>query len=157
GDLLFGEYSTRLAERHAGAGGRTFMSRFARQRTGAEDEGDVRAWHCADIPFAFGNLADAHLHFLIGGPPTPADHELSHRMLTAWAAFATTGDPGWRPVAATGPAGPADLAATGPAGPADRAVPPGPTPVRAWGASGTPPPVDARPLWRTAAYLPLRP
>lgn len=96
GDLLFAEYSSRLAEAHARAGGRTFLSRFDRRAGG--DGGRVRAWHCADIPFAFGNLHDDNLHFLTGGPPGPADHELSQRMAGAWAAFAAHGDPGWAPL-----------------------------------------------------------
>lgn len=93
GDLLFGEYSNRLVELHAQAGGRAFLSRFDRRRTGPH--GVVRAWHCADIPFAFGNLESDCLAFLIGGTPTSADHELARRMVRAWADFATTGDPGW--------------------------------------------------------------
>lgn len=96
GDLLFGEYSNRLVELHAQAGGRAFLSRFDRRRTGPN--GVVRAWHCADIPFAFGNLDSASLAFLIGGTPTPADHGLTRRMVRAWADFATTGNPGWPPV-----------------------------------------------------------
>ncbi|MER7053703.1 carboxylesterase family protein [Streptomyces sp. NPDC000351] len=93
GDLLFGEYSNRLAELHAEAGGRAFLSRFDRRRSGPD--GAVRAWHCADIPFAFGNLDTDCLAFLIGGAPTPADHGLARRMVRAWADFAATGDPGW--------------------------------------------------------------
>jgi para-nitrobenzyl esterase len=96
GDLLFGEYSNRLAELHAQAGGRAFLSRFDRRRTGPD--GHVRAWHCADIPFAFGNLDTDCLAFLIGGTPTPADHGLARRMVRAWADFAATGNPGWPPV-----------------------------------------------------------
>ncbi|CAM5306261.1 hypothetical protein SMICM304S_05970 [Streptomyces microflavus] len=96
GDSLFAEYSSRLAEAHAGAGGRTFLSRFDRRRGGPGRR--VRAWHCADIPFAFGNLHDESVHFLTGGPPGPADHELSHRMAGAWAAFAAHGEPGWAPL-----------------------------------------------------------
>ncbi|MFE2022267.1 carboxylesterase/lipase family protein [Streptomyces sp. NPDC059499] len=96
GDMLFGEYSSRLAESHARAGGRAFLSRFARQRGGAGER--VRAWHCADIPFAFGNLDEESVHFLVGGPPNSADHDLSGRMMRAWAGFATSGDPGWPPV-----------------------------------------------------------
>ncbi|MCT7353059.1 carboxylesterase family protein [Streptomyces sp. 15-116A] len=96
GDVIFGEYSNRLAERHAEAGGRAYLSRFDRRRTGPD--GLVRPWHCADIPFAFGTLDTDCLAFLIGGPPTPADHRLSHRMVRAWTGFATTGDPGWAPV-----------------------------------------------------------
>ncbi|GAA2269186.1 carboxylesterase family protein [Streptomyces atrovirens] len=96
GDLLFGEYGNRLAEIHARAGGRAFLSRFDRRRTGPD--GVVRAWHCADIPFAFGNLDTDCLAFLIGGAPTPADRGLARRMVRAWADFAATGDPGWPPV-----------------------------------------------------------
>ncbi|WP_406060809.1 carboxylesterase family protein [Streptomyces sp. NBC_01077] len=93
GDLLFGEYGNRLAEAHARAGGRAFLSRFDRRRTGPG--GVVRAWHCADVPFVFGNLDDDSLAFLIGGTPTPADHELARRMMCAWVDFATEGNPGW--------------------------------------------------------------
>ncbi|NML52657.1 carboxylesterase family protein [Streptomyces sp. R302] len=97
GDLLFVEFTHRLAEAHAAGGGRTYLSRFDRRRERA-DGTTVHAWHCADIPFAFGNLDDAHLSFLIGGAPTPEDHALSRRMAGAWAAFATTGNPGWDPI-----------------------------------------------------------
>ncbi|MDH6228529.1 carboxylesterase family protein [Streptomyces sp. MJP52] len=93
GDLLFGEYANRLAELHARAGGRAHLSRFDRRRAGAD--GDVRAWHCADVPFAFGTLGDERLAFLVGGTPTAADHALARRMMRAWADFAATGDPGW--------------------------------------------------------------
>jgi para-nitrobenzyl esterase len=96
GDLLFGEYGNRLVELHARAGGRAFLSRFDRRRTGPD--GPVRAWHCADIPFVFGTLDTDCLAFLVGGAPTPADHALARRMRRAWVDFATTGDPGWSPV-----------------------------------------------------------
>ncbi|MFE4527592.1 carboxylesterase/lipase family protein [Streptomyces anulatus] len=99
--LLFAEYSTRLAEAHALAGGRAFLARFDRRRDRAG--GRVRAWHCADIPFAFGNLHEESVHFLVGGPPGAADQELSRRMAGAWAEFATHGEPGWAPL--DGPAG----------------------------------------------------
>ncbi|MEV5020073.1 carboxylesterase/lipase family protein [Streptomyces sp. NPDC053780] len=96
GDLLFGEYSNRLSEQHARAGGRAFLSRFDRRRT--RPNGTVRAWHNADIPFAFGNLDSEYVAFLIGGAPTHADHELARRMMRAWTDFATTGNPGWPPI-----------------------------------------------------------
>lgn len=99
--LLFAEYSTRLAEAHALAGGRAFLARFDRRRDRAG--GRVRAWHCADIPFAFGNLHEESVHFLVGGPPGAADQELSRRMAGAWAEFATHGEPGWAPL--DGPVG----------------------------------------------------
>ncbi|MFH9613724.1 carboxylesterase/lipase family protein [Streptomyces pratensis] len=93
GDMLFGEYTSRLAEFHADAGGRAHLSRFVRQHDGRGNP--VRAWHCADIPFAFGTVEDENVHFLVGGPPHAADLELAGRMTRAWAAFAATGDPGW--------------------------------------------------------------
>ncbi|WP_369147815.1 carboxylesterase/lipase family protein [Streptomyces sp. R44] len=93
GDLLFGEYANRLAEQQARGGGRAYLSRFDRRRTGPH--GAVRAWHCADIPFAFGNADKDCVSFLIGGAPTAADHDLARRMVGAWAGFAATGDPGW--------------------------------------------------------------
>ncbi|MFJ6574763.1 carboxylesterase/lipase family protein [Streptomyces sp. NPDC091368] len=95
GDLLFGEYAHRLAEEHARGGGRAFLSRFDRRRAGPH--GPVRAWHCADVPFAFGTVDEDCAAFLIGGAPTPADRDLSRRMVAAWAGFAATGDPGWPP------------------------------------------------------------
>ncbi|MGW0548397.1 carboxylesterase/lipase family protein [Streptomyces altiplanensis] len=137
GDLLFGEYSNRLAERHARAGGRAFRSRFARRRTGPGTA--VRAWHCADVPFAFGNLGTACLEFLVGGPPDAEDHRLSRSMVRAWAGFAATGDPGWPP--ATGSTD-------------------SPGPVKIWNtgdglADGDPAAVRA--LWSRVEFPPLRP
>ncbi|MGP3634249.1 carboxylesterase/lipase family protein [Streptomyces sp. 24-1644] len=134
GDLLFAEYSSRLAESHARAGGTAYLARFDRRRGG---EGrPVRAWHCADVPFAFGTLDEASVHFLIGGPPGPADRALSARMMRAWADFAATGDPGWPRTGA--PAGA----------------------VMVWGAGegASEAPADAfRELWRTAGYPLLAP
>lgn len=128
--LLFAEYSTRLAEAHALAGGRAFLARYDRRRDRAGRR--VRAWHCADIPFAFGNLHEESVHFLVGGP---ADEELSRRMTRAWAGFAAHGDPGWAPLD-----GPAGSGAT----------------VRVWRTTAEGPGVEHgfRDLWRTAG-LPL--
>lgn len=137
--LLFAEYSARLAEAHARAGGRAFLARFDRRRdrTGRR----VRAWHCADIPFAFGNLHEKSVHFLVGGPPGEADEELSRRMTGAWAEFAAHGDPGWEPLGESVRSGDAvrvwRTAAEGPAGGAASGVRDG-----------------FRDLWRTAG-LPL--
>lgn len=148
--LLFAEYSSRLAEAHARAGGRTFLARFDRRRDRAGQR--VRAWHCADIPFAFGNLHEESVHFLVGGPPGEADEELSRRMTGAWAGFAAQGDPGWDPL--DGPAGSGAAvrvwrtAAEEETDAARRA---------AAGPAGNPPPGPQdgfRDLWRTAG-LPL--
>ncbi|GAA2586660.1 hypothetical protein GCM10010424_37210 [Streptomyces lienomycini] len=135
-DLLFGEYSNRLVELHARAGGRAFLSRFDRRRT--DPSAVVRAWHCADVPFAFGNLDDDRLAFLIGGPPTPADHGLARRMVRAWADFATTGSPGWPSLRESA------------------------TEVRTWTTgdqadTGSPPVAAVRSLWADADFPVLRP
>ncbi|WP_431045447.1 carboxylesterase/lipase family protein [Streptomyces sp. P1-3] len=136
GDMLFAEYSSRLADTHAQAGGRAFMSRFARQRTGPH--GEVHAWHNADIPFAFGNITATSTEFLIGGPPTTPDHHLSHTMMTAWTTFATNGDPGWKPLN------------------------PSTTPAHIWTTEDSTTPTqpsiaDRQELWRTHNYPLLRP
>ncbi|MGN5376556.1 carboxylesterase/lipase family protein [Streptomyces lasalocidi] len=134
GDLLFSEYTSRLAERHAQAGGRAFLSCFARHRE--RPGGVARAWHCADIPFAFGNTILKSVEFLIGGPPDTADQELSQRMMGAWVSFATSGDPGWSPL--DGPS----------------------THPHVWDTADSPAGAQntaARALWRHADYAPLRP
>lgn len=138
GDLKFAEYSNRLADAQVRAGGRAFLSRFARRRVGAQQA--TYAWHCADLPFAFGNVGEESVEFLVGGPPTPADHHLSDRMKAAWAAFAATGEPGWEAVGTSWDA------------------------VRIWRtpdpAAGPAPWSDSeavRALWRTFGYRPLRP
>lgn len=140
GDLMFGEYSSRLADAHARAGGRTFLSRFARQRGGPQPV--AYAWHCADVPFAFGNLGEESVRFLTGGAPTAADHQLSDRMAGAWAGFAATGEPGWEPLGTSG--GPVRTWETTDT---TRAPAPG-----HWSDSGT-----VRALWRSFGYRPLRP
>ena len=132
GDLYFAEYSNRVADAHVRAGGRTFLSRFARRRTDPDGRVRARAWHCADIPFAFGNHRDPHLEFLIGGPPAPGDDELAGQLVGAWARFAATGDPGWPTYDGTG---------TGA--------------LRVWGAPAAAGP--PRELWREVGLGPERP
>ncbi|MGW7431637.1 carboxylesterase/lipase family protein [Streptomyces sp. NPDC054861] len=97
GDGFFAAHTARLAGAHARAGGRTRLSRFDRRRT-RPDGTPVRAWHAADTPFALGTLDAAGVDFLTGGPADADDHALSRRMIRAWAAFATGGDPGWEPL-----------------------------------------------------------
>ncbi|GAA3048037.1 carboxylesterase family protein [Streptomyces roseofulvus] len=136
GDLLFVEFAHRLAEAHSEGGGRAYLSRFDRRR-GGPDGTTVRAWHCADIPFAFGNHEDPRLSFLIGGSPTAEDRSMARRMVRAWADFAATGEPGWAPVR-DGVAGP----------------------VHTWRPEGRPPtplPVPPRALWAKADVPVLRP
>ncbi|MFC8866461.1 carboxylesterase/lipase family protein [Streptomyces sp. NPDC057148] len=131
GDARFGEYTTRLAEQHARAGGRAYLARFARRR------GEAGPWHTADVPFAFGNLDAVGADFLIGGAPDEDDRALSRRMLGSWADFATTGDPGW-------PAVTSDT-----------------TPVRSWAVPDDDLTADDtcgfREVWRHVRFEPMRP
>ncbi|MCD0483247.1 carboxylesterase family protein [Streptacidiphilus sp. ASG 303] len=134
GDAVFSEHTCRLAEHHARGGGRAYLARFDRRRD--TPRGRVRAWHAADVPFAFGTLDRPELAFLVGGPPDDADRALSDRMVRSWAAFAADGDPGWPPLTADG--GPVHVWSV----PQDALVPGTGTPVRA--------------LWRTAVPGPTR-
>jgi para-nitrobenzyl esterase len=143
GDLMFGEYTSRLAERHAESGGRTFLSCFARRRTSHGQV--VRAWHCADIPFAFGNIDKEEVAFLIGGTPDAPDRELSRAMVRAWADFATTGDPGWPPVTSTSSGTPVTSSSTT---------------VKVWRTDDDPATgetIDTRALWHDVDFPLLRP
>ncbi|MFD7326486.1 carboxylesterase/lipase family protein [Streptomyces sp. NPDC059875] len=97
GDTVFAAHTVRLAEAHARAGGRTYLSRFDRRRT-RPDGSPVRAWHAADVPFGLGTLDATGVDFLTGGPADADDRALSQRMIRAWAAFAGTGEPGWSPL-----------------------------------------------------------
>jgi para-nitrobenzyl esterase len=99
-DFLFGEYTTRLAESAASAGGNAFLARFAWRSRGFG--GVLKACHAADLPFVFGGLrkGDQLAEMLLGGPATEHDLALAARMVRAWADFAATGDPGWPAVTA---------------------------------------------------------
>jgi para-nitrobenzyl esterase len=98
-DVMFGEYTTRLAETAARAGGRAFLSRFAWPTPAF---GAPMAGHGMDLPFIFGDLSEADdiTRFILGGSVTAAHLGLADRMVRAWVDFATTGDPGWAPVTA---------------------------------------------------------
>jgi para-nitrobenzyl esterase len=93
GDALFSEYSVRLAEAQAAAGGGAHFFRFAAQSRTLG--GRLGACHAFDLPFAFGNLDSDLAVFLCDGEPDAGYRGLSERMVAAWSAFAATGDPGW--------------------------------------------------------------
>ena len=99
-DFLFAEYTTRLAEAAARAGGTAYLSRFAWRCRSLD--GALGACHAADVPFLFGGLheRDQFAQLLLDGPATEEDRALSGRMVRAWAGFAATGDPGWPAVTA---------------------------------------------------------
>ncbi len=98
GDGLFSEYSMRIGEEHARAGGRTFLSRFTWESPALD--GALRACHGLDLTFVFGKLDSGQSAFFLDGPSTDRHRDLSERMIHAWADFAAHGDPGW---AAAGP------------------------------------------------------
>ena len=51
--------------------------------------GGLMSFHCADIPFVFGNISKQAL----ANGATKEGHELENIMLGAWSAFAHTGNP----------------------------------------------------------------
>lgn len=96
GDAMFGEFTLRLAETHAAAGGHAHVFRLALESPALD--GRLGACHALDLPFAFGTLESELGAFLLGGAPTDAHRALSRRLMDAWHDFAATGDAGWPPV-----------------------------------------------------------
>ncbi|NAZ82083.1 carboxylesterase family protein [Kineococcus sp. R8] len=148
-DAVFAEPSRRFARAHADAGGRTYRSLFTWRSPALG--GRLGAAHALDLPFVFGNPAafEPLLHAVPvlgalrrvpglaarvpGVWPTPAAAALSRRMVDAWVAFATTGDPGWPALA------------------------PGLTPVHVWGSRDAlveEGPDARRDVWRSVRFLP---
>ena len=96
-DYLFGEYTSRLAEAQAQAGGAAYLARFGWQSPVAG--GALGACHGADLPFAFGDPADGPVAGrMLNRPPNPAELALAQRMMGSWVAFAGGEGPGWPPV-----------------------------------------------------------
>ncbi|WP_017614516.1 carboxylesterase/lipase family protein [Nocardiopsis salina] len=98
GDALFGEFTLRLAETHAAAGGRAHVFRLALESPALG--GRLGACHALDLPLAFGTLESDLGAFLFDGAPTGAHRSLSRRIMGAWHDFAAGGDAGWSPVSA---------------------------------------------------------
>ncbi|WP_119730995.1 carboxylesterase/lipase family protein [Thermomonospora amylolytica] len=87
-DALIRTPTLRVAEAHAGAGGRTWLYDFAWQ-------GPLGACHGIDVPFVFGNADTRFAARLLGSPPPASFAPLSERIRKSWTSFAATGDPGW--------------------------------------------------------------
>ncbi len=125
----FAEYTMRIGEEHARAGGRAHLSRFAWESPALD--GALRSCHGAELPFVFGNLDTGLAKFFLDGTATAQQRELSRLMTRAWTDFAATGDPGW-PVASHDA-----------------------TPVRVWDTPTSLQEADrnsVRALWRSAAF-----
>jgi para-nitrobenzyl esterase len=94
-DWLFRMPSLQLAEAQVAGGGRAHLYELAWPAPGLG--GGLGACHGLDVPLVFGNLTSGQPAALIGDPPSPEAIDLSAEFRTAWAAFATHGDPGWPP------------------------------------------------------------
>jgi para-nitrobenzyl esterase len=81
--------TSRVAEAHARAGGRTWLYDFAWRSPG------LGAGHGVDVAFTFGNGGSRFAARFLGAQPHPDFADLSERVRKAWTAFAATGDPGW--------------------------------------------------------------
>ncbi len=94
-DWLFRMPSLHLAQAQVAAGGRAHLYELTWTAPGIG--GALGACHGLDVPLVFGNLTSGQPATLIGESPSPEATALSARMLAAWTAFATHGDPGWPP------------------------------------------------------------
>ncbi|MFF7446484.1 MULTISPECIES: carboxylesterase family protein [unclassified Streptomyces] len=93
-DWLFRMPSLRLAEAQVAGGGRAHV--YDLTWTAPANGGALGACHGLDVPLTFGVFDGNGLGAMLIGPtPTPATEALSAHVRSAWAAFATTGDPGW--------------------------------------------------------------
>lgn len=88
-DWLFRLPTLRLLEVHARSGGRGFAYRFDWESPFAN--GALRACHGLELPFVFGTYAHPVIGLFSGTGPEAA--ALSGAMVSAWTAFAATGDP----------------------------------------------------------------
>lgn len=91
-DWLFRMPSLHLAEAQAAAGGRAHLCELTWPAPGMG--GVLGACHGLDVPLVFGNLDRGQPAALLGAA-APEAEAVSAQLRTAWAAFATHGDPGW--------------------------------------------------------------
>ncbi|KUN74827.1 carboxylesterase [Streptomyces canus] len=91
-DWLFRMPSLHLAEAHVAGGGRAHV--YELTWPAPANGGALGACHGLDVPLTFGIYGGLG-EMLIGPTPSPETEALSTRFRSAWAAFATTGDPGW--------------------------------------------------------------
>lgn len=88
-DYIYRIAASRMADAHTRAGGTAFEYLFTADLPG------VGAGHGTEVALVFGTYADAANLLAPAYSQWPASPELSERMMTAWTAFARSGDPGW--------------------------------------------------------------
>ncbi len=91
-DWLFRMPSLLLADAQLAAGGTAYVYELTWPAPGVG--GMFGACHGLDVPLVFGNLTAGQPAVLIGEPTAEAE-AVSEQLGSAWAAFATSGDPGW--------------------------------------------------------------
>jgi para-nitrobenzyl esterase len=90
-DWFFRIPPIRVAEARAASGtGRTWMYRFDHPEP--QDNHRFGACHAVEIPFVFDTATREELRPLIGGTPSQAVADQTHKV---WVDFITRGDPGW--------------------------------------------------------------
>jgi para-nitrobenzyl esterase len=87
-DILYRQPSNRLLDARQGSSGKNFSYLFTWQSPALG--GKLGSCHALDIPFVFRQLGSSEAEFLTRGT---APQGLSDMMSTAWAAFASTGQP----------------------------------------------------------------
>ncbi|MBI1758913.1 MAG: carboxylesterase/lipase family protein [Actinobacteria bacterium] len=88
-DALVRMPTLRVAQAHAGAGGRTWLYDFAWPGP------TLGAGHGIDVPFVFDTGTTRYAARFLGSPPPAGFGSLSGQIRRAWTGFAATGDPGW--------------------------------------------------------------
>ena len=88
-DHMFRIPAVRLAEARAAHDAGTWMYEFCWQSR----NGNLKATHSLEIPFAFDNLDRGGVDFFLGDGPIP--QQVADAMHAAWTAFIRDGDPGW--------------------------------------------------------------
>jgi para-nitrobenzyl esterase len=86
-DMIFGMQNYVWANMEVAQGMRVYVYRFARKPPATGEYVKYGAFHTAEVPYAYDNLA------FVNRPWEPVDHALATEMSAYWVNFAKTGDP----------------------------------------------------------------
>ncbi len=101
-DMIFGVQNYTWANIESGRGAKVFVYRFTRRPPATGEYKKFGAFHTAEVPYAYDNLAFFKRDF------EPVDHALSKTMSGYWANFIKTGNPNgdgfpkWEPYTSDG-------------------------------------------------------